>query len=211
MNFLSVRQLDYVPPREAKIIGTQFAQWLNSTGGTRLVLRVLDLEKRIQRLNTELTEYASQLPDDGPESDDVSDKMSSRLDRLVAEFDRLMSRCKIYPHLINVEFSEDGLQFRWDLVRAPRKPLKPWPNAHRKTTLDDLDALLSIVRLGQFGYLSRLKQCPCKRWYFDRLRSQQFCSAKCRQQMFSKSEKFKAHRREYMRRYYKLKASGIVK
>jgi hypothetical protein len=68
-----------------------------------------------------------------------------------------MSRCKIYPHLINVEFSEDGLEFRWDLVRAPRKPLKPWANAHPKTTLDDLDALLSIVRLGQFGYLSRLK------------------------------------------------------
>jgi hypothetical protein len=211
MNFSTVRQLDYITFRQARTLGAQFAQWLNATGGTNLVLTLLDLEKEIRALNHEHAKYSLQLSKDGPESDEISDEMSERLDLLMAKFDRLISRCKVYPHLVDLDFSSPEWIFRWDLVKAPRKALKPRPNAHPKETEDDLDALLSIVRLAQFGYLSRLKRCPCDNWYFERVRSQQFCSSKCRQWMFSKSEKFRAHRREYMRRYYKLKMSGVVK
>ena len=211
MHFLTARQLDYVTLREAKDIGKQFADWLNITGGTKLVLRLLELEKQIQDLDNKLLQYVSHLPDDGPESDDVSDEMSERLDSLIAEFNKLMCRCKVYPRLIDLDFWHEGFRFRWDLVRAPRKALKRFHGRPKKETCDDLDALLAIVRLAQFGYLSRLKKCPCGKWFYDRMKFQQFCSAKCRQKMFSQSEKFRKHRREYMRRYYRLKVSGVVK
>ena len=211
MHFLTARQLDYVTVREAKGIGTQFAQWLNITGGTKLVFRLLEIEKQIQDLDNKLEQYVSHLPDHGPESDDVSDEMSERLDSLIAEFNKLMSRCKVYPRLIDLDFWQEGFRFRWDLVRAPRKALKRSPRRPKRETCDDLDALFAIVRLAQFGYLSRLKKCPCGEWFYDRMPFKQFCSGKCRQKMFSQSEKFRAHRREYMRRYYRLKVSGVVK
>jgi hypothetical protein len=83
MNFSTVRQLDYITFRQARTLGAQFAQWLNATGGTNLVLTLLDLEKEIRALNHEHAKYSLQLSKDGPESDEISDEMSERLDLLM--------------------------------------------------------------------------------------------------------------------------------
>jgi len=212
MPFLTARQLDYTSYREAKEMGQQFAAWLNLTGGTRLVLKLIDLEWRIRKLNEEHTGRITQLSEDEVEEDEIAENMVERLEEMSDEFNRLISRCQIYPHLMDTDFYGAGWTFRWDLVRAPRKQLHDTNKRFDPSLpIDDLDALLAIVRLAQWNMLSRLRHCHCKRWYFERIPNQQFCSAKCRQLMFSKSEKFRAHRREYMRRYYRLKTSGKVK
>lgn len=208
-----MRQLDTVSLKDARRIGRQFASWLNITGGTRLVLRLLDLEQKIRHLERELTDYLSEMPDDGPESDDVSDEMMRSRDAMTAQFNQMIARFKVYPQLIDTDF-EKAWKFRWDLVRAPRKQLKPMREPDHKWTTDDLSALFGIVRLAQSGYLSRVKMCArrgCNKWFFERTWSQEYCDPKCRQWMFSKSEEFKAHRREYMRRYYRLQRSANVK
>lgn len=205
-----MRQLDDMTAGHARAIGRQFASWLNGTGGTRLILRLLDLEQQIRHLEQEHLDYLFTLSEDGPESDDIADAMADHLDRLRRKFNRLLAGYKVFPLLIDTEFSE-AWTFRWELVDAPRRQLKRRKYSHPKETADDLDALFAVVRLAQFGYLSRLKQCHCGNWYFERLWSQQFCSVRCRQWMFSKSEAFKAQRREYMRRYYRLQRSRNVK
>jgi hypothetical protein len=202
MNFATMRQLDSVTLREARQIGREFAWWLNATRGTRLVLEIIDLEQRIRHLEQQHLDYLFALPEDGPESDEVADEMADRLETMTARFNDLISRFKVFPRLIDTESSEEWI-FRWELVHAPRKELKSMA-ARSKRRMDDLDALFAIV-------LSRMMQCYCDKWYFERTCSQQFCSPKCRQSVFSKSEEFKAHRREYMRRYYKLQRTGNVK
>lgn len=69
----------------------------------------------------------------------------------------------------------------------------------------------SVVKLYGIGLLDRVRQCICKRWFFARFRNQQSCSPKCRHSSYEKTEQFKAKRREYMRRYYRLKTSGKVR
>lgn len=64
-------------------------------------------------------------------------------------------------------------------------------------------ALEVILRLTQIGYLTRLKRCShCQKWLYARFRHQEFCSTPCQQKGYTQSERWKAHRREYMRRYY---------
>jgi hypothetical protein len=72
-------------------------------------------------------------------------------------------------------------------------------------------AAQSVVELTNKGLLDRLKECDCGRWFFSRFSHQNFCSDRCRKKRHETSEQFRASRREYMRRYYRLKASGKVK
>ncbi|MCU1297615.1 MAG: hypothetical protein JWO91_1893 [Acidobacteriaceae bacterium] len=59
-------QLDSVTLREARQIGKQFACWLNATGGTRLVLQLLDLEQQIRHLEQQYRDYLLSLPEEVP-------------------------------------------------------------------------------------------------------------------------------------------------
>ena len=66
------------------------------------------------------------------------------------------------------------------------------------------EALELILKLTQVGDLTRLRRCThCQKWLFARFRHQAFCSAKCQQKNFTKSDLWRAHRRAYMRRYYR--------
>ena len=66
------------------------------------------------------------------------------------------------------------------------------------------EALELILKLTQAGDLNRLRRCPqCQKWLFARFGHQAFCSTKCQQKNYTQSEAWKAHRRAYMRRYYK--------
>ena len=72
-------------------------------------------------------------------------------------------------------------------------------------------AALALISLAREGLLERVVKCVCGKWFFGRSRSQAFCSSRCRSRHFKSSERWKAHRRAYMRRYYRLKQSGKVK
>lgn len=66
------------------------------------------------------------------------------------------------------------------------------------------EALELILKLTQANDLIRLRRCiQCQRWLFARFRHQTFCSTRCQQKNYTQTEAWKAHRRDYMRRYYK--------
>lgn len=66
------------------------------------------------------------------------------------------------------------------------------------------EALELILKLTQAGDLVRLRRCSqCQQWLFARFRHQMFCSTKCQQKNYTQSDTWKAHRRAYMRRYYR--------
>ena len=68
-----------------------------------------------------------------------------------------------------------------------------------------------IVEIARAGLLDRVNRCDCGNWFFARFRHQRSCSASCRRNLYEKTEAFKAKRRKYMRKYYRLKSSGKVK
>ncbi len=74
---------------------------------------------------------------------------------------------------------------------------------HGELRLREGQALETIVNLARSGYLDRLRRCVhCHKWLYAKFRHQNFCSMKCQQKHYTQSEEWKAHRREYMRRYY---------
>jgi hypothetical protein len=78
---------------------------------------------------------------------------------------------------------------------------------------DDYENVLAhvILKVAKDGDLERIRKCSCNKWFFARIESQTFCSARCRRKLYESSQEYKEHRRKYMRQYYKLKTSGKVK
>jgi hypothetical protein len=68
-----------------------------------------------------------------------------------------------------------------------------------------------ILGLAEANVLARVCQCACGRWFFARSKNQRSCSATCRHRLYEQTDAFKTKRREYMRRYARLKRSGKVK
>jgi hypothetical protein len=92
--------------------------------------------------------------------------------------------------------------------RAPEKH-----KVHRGVMqLDDGAALQMILDLARAGYLNRLRRCShCGGWLYAKFRHQHFCSTKCQQRHYTTGEDWKAHRREYMRRYYQMRLKSVVR
>ena len=72
-------------------------------------------------------------------------------------------------------------------------------------------AVHSLIRLAQAQLFYRIRWCECGRWFVARFAHQHFCSQRCRKRHHEQSDEYKASRRDYMRRYYRLKNSGKVK
>lgn len=78
--------------------------------------------------------------------------------------------------------------------------------------LGEGEALDLVLELARAGYLNRLRRCTqCERWLYAKCRHQNFCSMKCQQKRYTRSEKFRAHRRQYMRDYYRRTYSATRK
>jgi hypothetical protein len=66
------------------------------------------------------------------------------------------------------------------------------------------EALQMILKLTQIGYLTRVRHCAhCQKWLYARFRHQIFCSVTCQQKQYTQTERFREHRRRYMRQRYK--------
>jgi hypothetical protein len=76
---------------------------------------------------------------------------------------------------------------------------------------DDVSAIADLAKLAEKDLLGHLRECLCGRWIWARFSHQRFCSAKCREREFRSSEKWKEHRRQKAREYYRLHKSGKVK
>jgi len=74
------------------------------------------------------------------------------------------------------------------------------------------EAVTCFLNLDSHMCLDRMRECrKCGKWFYARFRHQEFCATRCQQTYFWSTEEWKAKRREYMRRYKILKASGKVK
>lgn len=84
-----------------------------------------------------------------------------------------------------------------------------WEEHLRMTPSEAVEVML---RLTQIGYLSRLKHCShCQKWLFAKFRHQEFCSVGCQQKKYTQSDRWKKHRREYMRDYYRMNYTSVAK
>jgi hypothetical protein len=82
--------------------------------------------------------------------------------------------------------------------------------AGRRPAIESI-AIHNSIELARRGLLQRIVACECGRWFFAKFKHQRFCGSRCRKRHHQSSEAFKAARRVYMRRYYRLKVSGKVK
>jgi hypothetical protein len=76
---------------------------------------------------------------------------------------------------------------------------------------EEAEAALAVMSLAEVNELIWLRRCLCGKWFFARRKTQGSCSANCRHKLYEQTEGFKAKRRKYMRRYYRLQRSGKVK
>jgi hypothetical protein len=92
-----------------------------------------------------------------------------------------------------------GREWAFDEVIGGNRPAGEWV------------AIRSIVELARLKLLDRIRRCTCGAWLYARFSHQHFCSPRCRHRHYESSQEFKVQRRDYMRRYYRLKKSGKVK
>jgi hypothetical protein len=109
--------------------------------------------------------------------------------------------------LSEYQFTPKAFVFMGGGGKSPSQWSVAWkgdPKCEEGLALTPTEALDWILKLTQLGDVSRFRHCPqCQKWLFARSFSQTFCSTKCQQKNYSQSDKWKAYRRGYMRRYYK--------
>ena len=99
---------------------------------------------------------------------------------------------------------------------GPDKPKNHKPHVHSQllwTWVYGKDpathAVHLVMQLGEAGLFDRIKQCrKCTAWFFARFRHQVFCSEKCQIAHYRRTDKFKAHHRDYTRALRRRKRQG---
>jgi hypothetical protein len=122
---------------------------------------------------------------------------SKEFSRLVDRMNRLLRRYRWTPYLY---VGEDG---GWVMQRI-----------HRGSDSFEFNcaAVHCLIELVKSGLLDHVRSCQhCAKWFYAKFKHQHSCSQKCRELHHRNSEAFRASRREYMRRYYRLKLFGNVK
>lgn len=126
---------------------------------------------------------------------DLINQPTPRLSRAMEELD---TRLDGYP-LTSTFYINSGREWVFDDAISGRYPA------------GESLAIHGVIELAKLHLLERVSRCECGRWFFVKFAHQYFCTARCRKKHHESSEAFKATRREYMRRYYRLKVSGKVK
>jgi hypothetical protein len=111
--------------------------------------------------------------------------------------ERRLRRYTFYPRFYPLG---KALSFAWQ----PARPDQP-------ESYGEISAIADLAKLAEKDLLGHLKECCCGRWIWARFSHQRFCSAKCREHDFRSSERWKEHRRQKAREYYRLHKSGKVK
>ena len=126
---------------------------------------------------------------------DLEKVEASKIDRRLNELNRDLRRYRFRP-LVAPWYEANLHATRWVVHWYSGRP--------GRKALATFGALDLIVDLAQAGHLSRLRRCNhCRKWVYAKFRQQVFCSQKCQQKNYTQTEAFKAHRREYMNRWYR--------
>jgi hypothetical protein len=75
----------------------------------------------------------------------------------------------------------------------------------------EANAAHSAIYLAEIGALDGLRTCLCGRWFLAQRNAQKSCSPACRHKLYEQTDAFKAMRREYMKKYYRLTKAANVK
>jgi hypothetical protein len=81
----------------------------------------------------------------------------------------------------------------------------------KRADQEEAAAAEAVMSLAEVNELVWLRRCLCGKWFFAVRKAQKSCSANCRHKLYEQTERFKAKRREYMKRYNRLQRSGKVK
>lgn len=105
-----------------------------------------------------------------------------------------------YRYLPNaLSLSQEQWVVVWQVVGSSQQKLTLHEGVLR---MNDGTALRMILDLARAASLSRLRRClNCQKWLYAKFRHQGFCTTKCQQFHYAKSEEWKAKRRKYMRGY----------
>ena len=168
-------------------------RWLNDgpTASTRNITTWIDEAHRLTAVARELWEGCDE-------------KEMASLEQIADHIDAIISKYRAVPRLLSPELWEDpeeGPRFIWE-----------WELEMSPADLNEWNAVLAVMRLSDRGVLLRVRRCAaadCRRWYYAKFPHMRFHLASCKQRHKTSSEAFKAHRREYMKGYYRQHLSAL--
>jgi len=180
--------------------GNLLTQWLNQPRRTQD-------HRRIERLLDNLAMLFSVRAEGPPEGIaamlqelGVQNRQIQVFKQCAKEVERELARYRMRPVLRTLDTTGKSklaatLEFNWDCGESP---------AAR--------AVLLIMSPGNLGLVQRMRRChKCNRWFYGKFSHQDFCSPKCQQTHYKSSPEWREHRKQYMRKYRRLKESGAVK
>jgi hypothetical protein len=77
--------------------------------------------------------------------------------------------------------------------------------------MGEAGAIRSVLELIQSGHISKVRQCRCGQFFFQRFVHQRFCSEKCRIEEFRTSDEARQKRNAYARELYRLHKTKNLK
>jgi hypothetical protein len=125
----------------------------------------------------------------------------ARVSKLVRKVNSLLSSHKMFPCLsrgsgssLNVSLTGTSNKHKLNIGILTG-------GNYDEVTFGEGDAIASVLRLVELGYIARLRRCKCGLWFYARFARQKFCGMPCQQRDFRKTDEFRAHRRRYMRKH----------
>ena len=179
---------------------TKFLNQAKALQGKRIVLvleMMLKLEEMTRPIRPEEPMIAAV---EWERTDPKKYELHWEIEKLRALLERELSRYRFIPRAAVVMGGGGQRPSMWATWWKGDVGLR----AEQHLRMKPSEALELILKLTQAGDLTRLRRCSqCQKWLFARTRHQVFCSTKCQQKNYTQSDTWKAHRRAYMRRYYK--------
>jgi hypothetical protein len=131
---------------------------------------------------------------------------AKRLFRLGRKLDRQFARYEMYPTATPKSRGQWHLGWRSASRFAKDVPVFVFSSGER-FSFGEQDALMSLLNLMRREELGKVREClHCGRWFFARVRHQNYCELKCQQSYFRTNPAFRNKRRMYMQGYRRDKA-----
>jgi hypothetical protein len=71
-----------------------------------------------------------------------------------------------------------------------------------ESSVGECNAAITLVGLVQRGRLHLVRECSqCRKWFYAKRLRQRFCLTRCLQKAYRSTDRFREHRRQYMRKY----------
>jgi hypothetical protein len=168
--------------------GTNLAEWLNGEqapriGAERAEIRAEGrMRKRIAQLVEDLNTNAEEYLKRGKANSDLTERI-----------DRELARHTLRVQTLHVQ---DTGRYK---TLAETKWTFSW---HSSAGSRSAEMIFRIVRLGERGFLPRIRRCSrdrCRRWFYAKFNHQRFCGSRCQVLHYQTSEEWKQRRRERYR------------